>query len=195
MYNTIDCTTFGDIPWSSFSLQYNSEKPTDSVLAWMDTSYEICYRDPRAVIHRMLANPDFKDYTDYVPYCEYDPKTLEQCWQYFMSGDWAWQQAVSHFISISFQLTIHLYNIWQDEIAKDMSMHGSTFVPVILSSDKMVVSVATGHTEYWLLYLSIGNVCNSLHWSHKGAVTVIGFLAIPMSLYLLTLSLSFLAEI
>ena len=111
MYNTIDCTTFGDIPWSSFSLQYNSEKPTDSVLAWMDTSYEICYRDPRAVIHRMLANPDFKDYMDYVPYCEYDPKTLERCWQDFMSGDWAWQQAVSHFISISFQLTIHLYDI------------------------------------------------------------------------------------
>jgi hypothetical protein len=61
-------------------------------------------------------------------------------------------------------------------------MHGSTFVPVILSSDKMVVSMAIGHTEYWLLYLSICNICNHLHHTHKGVVAVIGFLAIPKSM-------------
>jgi hypothetical protein len=63
----------------------------------------------------------------------------------------------------------------------DPLTHGSTFVPVILGSDKTVVSVATGHTEYWPLYLSIGNVRNNLRQVHKGAVAVIGFLAIPKS--------------
>ena len=55
------------------------------------------------------------------------------------------------------------------------------FVPVILGSDKTVVSVATGHTEYWPLYLSIGNVHNHVRHAHKGAVAVIGFLSILKS--------------
>ncbi len=64
---------------------------------------------------------------------------------------------------------------------RDLSTHGSTFVPVILGSDKTVVSVAMGHMEYWPLYLSIGNVHNSLRQAHKGAVIVVGFLSIPKS--------------
>jgi hypothetical protein len=60
-------------------------------------------------------------------------------------------------------------------------MHKSTLVPVILGSDKTVVSVGTGHTEYWPLYLSIGNIHNRLRRAHKGGVMVIGFLAIPKS--------------
>ena len=63
-----------------------------------------------------------------------------------MSGDWpGCRQCV-----ISFQ-TLFQLNCRQDEIAKDPSTHGSTFVPVILGSNKMVVSMATGHTEYWPL--------------------------------------------
>ncbi|KAF8257621.1 hypothetical protein EI94DRAFT_1774396 [Lactarius quietus] len=157
MYQTIDQTPLGDIPWNSFSLKYNGEKLADDVPQWMDASFEICYRDPCAVIHNMLGHPGFKDDMDYVPYCEYT-SSGEWLWQDFMSGDWAWMQA--------------------DEIAKDPTTHGSTFVPVILSSDKTVVSVATGHTEYWPLYMSIGNVHNHLCRAHKGALVVIGFLSI-----------------
>jgi hypothetical protein len=69
----------------------------------------------------------------------------------------------------------------QDEIAQDPSTHKSTLVPVILGSDKTVVSVGTGHTEYWPLYLSIGNIRNRLRRAHKGGVAVIRFLAIPKS--------------
>ncbi|KAI9431349.1 hypothetical protein H4582DRAFT_2062851 [Lactarius indigo] len=164
MYKTIDQTPHGDIPWSSFTLKYNGEIPADDIPTWMTAMYQICYRDPCVVIHGMLAHPGFKDHMDYVPYREYDPKTQKQRWQDFMSGDWAWIQA--------------------DEIAKDPSTHGSTFVPIILGSDKTVVSVATGHTEYWPLYLSIGNVRNSLCRAHKGAVMVIGFLSIPTGPYI-----------
>ncbi|KAF8263163.1 hypothetical protein EI94DRAFT_1807666 [Lactarius quietus] len=159
MYQTIDRMPLRDIPWSSFSLQYNGEKPMDEVPQWMDASYEICYRDPRPVIHNILGHPGFKDDMDYVPYREYDASTGEWLWQDFMLGDWAWMQV--------------------DEIAKDRTTHGFTFVPVILGSNKTVVSVATGHTEYWPLYMSIGNVCNHLRHAHKGAIAVIGFLSIP----------------
>lgn len=55
------------------------------------------------------------------------------------------------------------------------------FVPIILGSDKTTVSVATGHNEYYPLYLSIGNVYNSVRRAHSRAVALISFLAIPKS--------------
>jgi hypothetical protein len=97
MYATIDRTPHGDIPWSSFSLQYSGDKPDDDVPAWMNATYEISYRDPRLVIHGMLANPDFKDRMDFVPYRKYDSRTQKRQWRDFMSGEWAWMQAVRSF--------------------------------------------------------------------------------------------------
>ena len=94
MYKTIDRTLLGDIPWSSFSLKYNGEKPPDDVPSWMDDTFEICYRNPRAVIHEILAHPEFKDQMDYKPYRKYDCKSMKRQWQDFMSADWAWMQAV-----------------------------------------------------------------------------------------------------
>ncbi|OJA15179.1 hypothetical protein AZE42_13466 [Rhizopogon vesiculosus] len=79
-----------------------------------------------------------------------------------MSGDWAWQQA--------------------DIIASDPSNLGSTFVPVILGSDKTTVSVGTGNNEYYPLYASIGNVRNNVRRAHRDAVCIIGFLAIPKTI-------------
>jgi hypothetical protein len=60
-------------------------------------------------------------------------------------------------------------------------MHGSMFVPIILGSDKTTVSVATGQTDYYPLYLSIGNLHNNIRRSHRGGVALIGFLAIAKS--------------
>lgn len=56
---------------------------------------------------------------------------------------------------------------------------GCCFVPVILGSDKTTVSVATGNNEYYPLYVSIGNVHNSVRRAHRGSVAVIAFLAMP----------------
>lgn len=69
----------------------------------------------------------------------------------------------------------------QDVIAQDPKTHGSVFVPIILGSDKMTVSVATGQNKYYPLYASIGNVHNHVCRAHRNAVAVIGFLAIPKS--------------
>jgi hypothetical protein len=64
-------------------------------------------------------------------------------------------------------------------------------VPIILGSDKTTVSVATGHNEYYPLYLSIGNVHNSIRRAHRGAVAVVAFLSIPKGSSFLLTSMGF----
>jgi hypothetical protein len=58
------------------------------------------------------------------------------------------------------------------------------FAPVILGSDKTTVSVATGQNEYYPLYAGIGNAQNHVRRAHRNALALIGFLAIPKSMYL-----------
>ncbi|KAF8522595.1 hypothetical protein BU17DRAFT_75141 [Hysterangium stoloniferum] len=74
---------------------------------------------------------------------------------------------------------LNLLNSFTNIITKDVTTHGSMFVPIILGSDKTTVSVATGHTEYWLVYLSIGNIHNNARRAHKNGLVLLGFLAIP----------------
>ncbi|KAG1890648.1 uncharacterized protein F5891DRAFT_1131624 [Suillus fuscotomentosus] len=143
LYKTIDRTPLGDVKWQSFSVRYNGEKPDTDAPPWMDQVFDVWYRDPREVIHNMLANPDYAKEFDYRPYREFSTDDDERQWKDFMSGDWAWDQA--------------------DIISEDPESHGSTFVPVVLGSDKTTVSVATGNNEYYPLYASIGNVCNNEH--------------------------------
>lgn len=56
------------------------------------------------------------------------------------------------------------------------------FAPVVMGSDKTTVSVATGHNEYYPLYVSLGNVQNHVRRAHRNAVALLGFLAIPKSM-------------
>jgi hypothetical protein len=69
----------------------------------------------------------------------------------------------------------------QDIIAKDPTTHGCMFVPTVVGSDGTVVSVATGQNEYHPLYLSIRNVHNQVRRARRGALILIGFLAILKS--------------
>ncbi|KAH7905419.1 hypothetical protein BJ138DRAFT_1118492 [Hygrophoropsis aurantiaca] len=159
LYKTIDATPLGDVPWKSFAIKYQGEKPSTNVPPWMDQSFEVWYRDPREVVRNMLANPDYNSEIDYAPYREFNKETSERRWSNFMSGEWANKQA--------------------DEIALDPATHGAAFVPVILGSDKTTVSVATGQNDYYPLYASIGNVHNNVRRAHRNAVSVIAFLSIP----------------
>jgi Plavaka transposase len=72
---------------------------------------------------------------------------------------------------------VHTKNI----IETDPQTHGSMFVPIILGSDKTTVSVATGHNEFWPVYISIGNIHNSVRRAHRNGVALLGFLPIPKS--------------
>jgi hypothetical protein len=55
------------------------------------------------------------------------------------------------------------------------------FIPIILGSDKTTVSVATGHNQYWPVYMSIGNIHNNVRRAHRNGLVLLGFLAIPTS--------------
>ncbi|KAJ7115096.1 hypothetical protein C8R43DRAFT_902897 [Mycena crocata] len=157
LYNTIDATEIGHIPWQSFAVKYNRPIAPGDTAPWKTQEFLVYFRDPRLVLHQQLANPDFKSEMDFAPKQVFvgGSRTYED----FMSGNWAWRQA--------------------DIIAEDPATHGSTYVPAILGSDKTTVSVATGQNEYYPLYLSNGLVYNGVRRAHRNAVTLIGFLAIP----------------
>jgi hypothetical protein len=42
----------------------------------------------------MLDNPDFAEHIDYAPHRHYNADGV-RCYENFMSGDWAWGQAVT----------------------------------------------------------------------------------------------------
>lgn len=67
----------------------------------------------------------------------------------------------------------------QDIIGRNPVNHGAMFVPILLGSDKTTVSIATGQNDYYPLYVSIGNVHNTVRRAHKNAVALAAFLAIP----------------
>ena len=61
----------------------------------------------------------------------------------------------------------------------DPYTHGSTFIPIVLGSDKTTVSVATGHQEYHPVYQSPGNFTNTGHQAHGLGLVPVVFLPIP----------------
>ncbi|KAG1878456.1 hypothetical protein C8R48DRAFT_804965 [Suillus tomentosus] len=158
LYAVIDSSPFGDVKWQCFTVAYDGERP-ENPKPWMDDKYDVWFRDPREVTRNMLANSAYANEFDYRPYQEYSTENDQRQWKDFMSGDWAWDQA--------------------DEIAKDPNTLGSTFVPIILGSDKTTVSVGTGNNEYYPLYASIGNICNNVRQAHRDGLAIIGFLAMP----------------
>ncbi len=70
MYSTIDSTPLGDVPWESICFQYNGAQPVDNVPSWMKAEYDVWFRNPRALVHNMLSNPDFEPGFDYAPFQE-----------------------------------------------------------------------------------------------------------------------------
>lgn len=56
-------------------------------------------------------------------------------------------------------------------------------VPVDLGSDKTTASVVTGQNEFYLLYMSPGNIKNRTRQGHEDAVALIRFLVIPKSTF------------
>jgi hypothetical protein len=93
LYETIDTSPLGDIKWESFSIKYEGKVPERNPPSWMMDSFEVWYRNPHQVIKSMLANTDFKEDIDPIPFHEYDQHGERQYCN-LMSGDWAWTQVV-----------------------------------------------------------------------------------------------------
>jgi hypothetical protein len=96
LYNTIDSTPLGDVAWQSFSLRYNGDEvaePEGTLPQWMTSEYEVWFRDPHTIIKNMINNPDYNHHTDIAPVRIFDSNGI-RVYQNFMSGDWAWEEAV-----------------------------------------------------------------------------------------------------
>ncbi|KAI0668119.1 hypothetical protein C8Q78DRAFT_1071468 [Trametes maxima] len=161
LYATIDSTSLGAVKWESFNLTYPiglRPQLASEVPSWMEKKYDVWYRDVHDLARNILSNPDFSSLMDFGPIRVYDANTDRKLGN-FMSADWAWSQA--------------------DIISTYPDSHGSMFVPIILGSDKTTVSIATGHNEYYPLYLSIGNIYNSARRAHGSGLVLAAFLAIP----------------
>ncbi|KAI6009051.1 hypothetical protein EDC04DRAFT_2581766, partial [Pisolithus marmoratus] len=181
LYHVIDSMSVGAVKWENFKITYkckckdgqNMDEQDELIklaglggqdgqdepdAPWMFDVYDIWYQDLHQVIHNPLRCTNIKDEMDFIPYQEFNVTNEERHWEDFMSGDWAWEE-VDKIISINL-LTAR-----------------ATLVPIILGSDKTTVSVATRQMDYYPLYLSIGNVCNTTHHAHCDAVVLIGFLA------------------
>jgi hypothetical protein len=105
IYRTIDAIPICGTPWQSFTFMYEGPKPTIDVPKWMDAEYTIWFRDPHQLFLNMLKNPDFVDLFDYAPYRQYDKQGNRQ-YEHFMTGDWAWSQAVR----VNFQTPVLTYS-------------------------------------------------------------------------------------
>ncbi|KAI6008589.1 hypothetical protein EDC04DRAFT_2871475 [Pisolithus marmoratus] len=180
LYHVIDSMSVGEVKWEIFKITHkckqDGQEGQDNVIElvqghedgqddqekpeapWMSDVYDVWYRDLQQVVHNLLRCTDLKDEMDFVPYWEFDAAIDERCWEDFMLGDWAWDEAIIH---------------------NDPSTVRATLVPIILGSDKTTISIATGQTDYYPLYLSIGNVHNTTCHTHHNVVVLIGFLAMP----------------
>ena len=96
MYQTIDASKHGHIPWRSFSLSYTSEDSEDSETdaPWKRKTFEVWFRDPQDVLKMQLGNRDFANDMDFAPKEIKDSKTKARRYRDLMSGRWAWRQAV-----------------------------------------------------------------------------------------------------
>lgn len=178
MLATIDAIDGSDAPWQSFTASYSGTRPPGDPPDWMLKDYTVFFRNPLAVVRSIISNPDFEGKFDYVPYMEFEDE--KRRWSDLMSGEWAWKQAVS----ILYFYICHytgVLTLLKDIISRDPDTHGSMMVPLVLGSDKTLASNATGLNEFHPLYISPGNVKNSVRRAHQDALIPIGFLAILKS--------------
>ena len=97
LYDTIDSIQASDTPWKTYKFTYKGPKPDGVAPQWMEQEYELNMCDILAVVEQQLVTSEFDGKFDYTAYQEFGPNG-EHVWSNFMSGHWAWKEAVSSFI-------------------------------------------------------------------------------------------------
>jgi hypothetical protein len=93
LYDIIDSTPLGHVPWQHSFLQYEGDVPDGDFPQWVSSEHQVWFRDPRLVVENMIGNPDFRNDFDITPVRIFDRRGSRE-YQNFMSGDWAWEEAV-----------------------------------------------------------------------------------------------------
>ncbi|KAM5539179.1 hypothetical protein V8D89_007052 [Ganoderma adspersum] len=99
---------------------------------------ELWRRDPVELICELLGNPIFRDSLHYTPEQLFADKDGTSCiYDETWTGDWWWE-------------------------IQGLLPPGATISPVILSSDKTVLSRFSGDKQAWPVYLTIGNISKAV---------------------------------
>jgi hypothetical protein len=96
LYNTIDSMEIGDVAWEAFAVEFDGEvSDLDDMRTppWKRKSFEVWFRDPLKIAEAQIANKDFTREMDYAPKQMFSRAGKRQYLD-FMSGNWAWEQAV-----------------------------------------------------------------------------------------------------
>ena len=124
LHRLIDGLSGGSTPWESFNLSHGLVDGSDSGDGppWVNDDFEFWYRDPQALIRDIVANRSFADEFDYAPYHDYDHG--KHRFSDFMSGDWAWRQAVSIF----YQISTAILNLCRTKYMNKIRLHLALFL-------------------------------------------------------------------
>ncbi|KAG2051023.1 hypothetical protein BDR06DRAFT_998344 [Suillus hirtellus] len=114
---------------------------------------ELWTRDPVECIKELIGNPLFKEYMVYAPSRAYkDEAGSERIIDDMWTADWWWDK--------------------QRELPE-----GATIAPIILASDKTMLSQFRGDKSAWPVYLSIGNIAKEKRRQTSAHATIlIGYL-------------------
>lgn len=97
LQNAIDSIPMGEVPWETFSISYEGPKPAGNIPPWMEQEYTFWYRCPRQLLINQLSDRSFAKEMDWASKRVYR-RGLKREYKDFMSGDWAWQEAVSNVV-------------------------------------------------------------------------------------------------
>ena len=99
LLETIDSIPIGKLSWVSFHIDYTGPITPDT-LFWKQTTYIVYSRNPLQVAETTASSSDFLQTWDYWPYKEYTSRDC-RCFSHLMSGQWAFNKAVSFINLIS----------------------------------------------------------------------------------------------
>lgn len=94
LQNAIDSIETGDVPWQSFNISYSGPKPDGDTPAWMNEEYTVWYRCPQQLLINQLGDRSLGKEMDWAPKRVYR-RGLKREYGNFMTGNWAWEEAVS----------------------------------------------------------------------------------------------------